>query len=356
MSSIDFLSEKAISLLKQLIATPSYSKEEDGTAQLLVEALKEFGFEPNRTLNNVWAKSKNFDPAKPTVLLNSHHDTVKAGKSWNYDPFIPTLEDDKLTGLGSNDAGGPLVSLLYTFIYLDDKERSYNLIFAGTAEEENSGINGVRAILDEIGEISFGVVGEPTQMNMAIAEKGLVVLDCEAHGKTGHAARNEGENAIYKALQDIEWFKTYQFPEVSDVLGAVHMCVTQIEAGQQHNVVPDSCKFVVDVRTNECYTNAEAVEHIRERVQSEVTPRSLNLCSSQIALDHPIVLKGKELGLTAYGSDAMSDQTHMPFPTLKIGPGDTRRSHTPDEYIYLSEIKHGIQIYINLLEGLQIDG
>lgn len=356
MSNLEFLSEKAIALLKSLIATPSYSKEEDGTANLLMEALQEFGFEPIRTLNNVWAKSANFDPSKPTILLNSHHDTVKAGKSWNYDPFIPTVEGDKLTGLGSNDAGGPLVSLLYTFIYLNDKERDYNLIFAGTAEEENSGINGVRAILDDIGDISFGIVGEPTQMKMAIAEKGLVVLDCEAQGKTGHAARNEGENAIYKAMQDIEWFKTYQFPKVSEVLGAVHMCVTQIEAGQQHNVVPDSCSFVVDVRTNEHYTNEEAVEHIREHVLSEVKPRSLNLCSSQIALDHPVVQKGKALGLPHYGSAAMSDQVHMPFPTLKIGPGDTRRSHTPDEFIYLSEIKEGIQIYINLLEGLQIDG
>lgn len=356
MMNIDQLTESAVIVLKKLISTPSLSKEEDQTAEILFDTLKAEGFSPQRTLNNVWVKSTKFDADKPTILFNSHHDTVKAGQSWTCDPFSPTQEGDKLTGLGSNDAGGPLVSLLYTFVHLDKIERDYNLIFAATAEEENSGINGVRAIFDEIGDIDLAIVGEPTQMEMAIAEKGLVVLDCEAKGKTGHAARNEGDNAIYKAMQDIEWFKTYQFPKVSEMLGSVHLCVTQIDAGHQHNVVPDSCTFVVDVRTNEFYSNEEAVEHIRERVNSNVTPRSTNLNSSRIELDHPIVKKGIELGLRHYGSATMSDQVHMKFPSLKIGPGDTQRSHTPDEFILISEIKHGIETYIKLMEGFSFDG
>ncbi len=350
------IKHEAVELLKMLISKPSYSEQEDETARLIFDALNKQGFHPHRKMNNVWAVAGEIDEQKPTILLNSHHDTVKAGSSWTYDPFTPTLEGDKLTGLGANDAGGPLVSLFAAFTFLGREEREYNLIFAATAEEENSGLNGIRAILDELGPVDLAIVGEPTQMQMAIAEKGLVVLDCVSHGKTGHAARNEGENALYKAMKVIEWFRTYEFPEQSEVLGSVHMCVTQIQAGSQHNVVPDRCEFVVDVRTTDAYSNEQAVEHIREKVDCEVNPRSLNLNASGIPVDHPIVKKGVELGLGYFGSATMSDQVHMNFPSLKIGPGDTKRSHTPDEYILLSEIEDGIDTYIKLLKGFRLHG
>ncbi|MEQ9266272.1 MAG: M20 family metallo-hydrolase [Balneolaceae bacterium] len=356
MSDIANISERAIILLKKLISIQSYSKEEDKTADLIFDYLRENGFNPQRKLNNIWAWSGKKDAAKPTMLLNSHHDTVRATSKWTFDPFNPTEVDGKLIGLGSNDAGGPLVSLLHVFIELSKREQPYNLVFLASAEEETSGKQGVPIVLDEIGKIDLGVVGEPTSMDMAIAERGLIVLDGIAHGQSGHAARGEGENALYKAIKDIEWFKSFEFEKKSEILGGINMTVTQIEAGSQHNVVPDECKFVVDVRPNEHYSNKEIVEVIEKYVESEIVPRSLNLNASGISLDHPVVRKGKELGIRTYGSQTMSDQVHMPFQCIKMGPGDTRRSHTADEFIYLDEIREGIDIYLKLLNGLEING
>lgn len=344
-----------IQLLSQLIETPSLSREEEGTASILEEFMQAQGVAYQQQGNNIWAWNKHRESDNPTILLNSHHDTVKAGSSWTYKPFKATLEGDKLTGLGSNDAGGCLVSLIATFLHFYEREDlPYNLVLAATAEEEISGPNGIASILGELGHIDLAIVGEPTQMQMAIAEKGLMVLDCYAHGKTGHAARDEGINAIYIALQDIEWFKSYQFEKTSPFLGPMKMTVSQIEAGHQHNVVPDLCKFVVDVRTNECYSNEAAFEIIGAATQSEIKPRSFRLNSSQLASDHPLVVKGKAMGLTTYGSPTLSDQALIPFPSLKIGPGDSARSHTPDEYILVSEIEGGIKVYVELLEGLSI--
>lgn len=354
MKDITELSEQAIELLKKLISIQSYSGEEDQTADLLSSVLKEFGFEPQRKGNNIWSWSGEIDPKHPTIMLNSHHDTVKASSKWTKDPFAPTLEDEKLFGLGSNDAGGPLVSLLATFVYLSKKAQPYNLIFLTSAEEETSGKKGVPIVLPELPEIDFAVVGEPTSMNLAIAERGLIVLDCVSHGKSGHAARNEGENALYKAIKDIEWFRTYEFEKVSEVLGSINMTVTQIEAGSQHNVVPDECRFVVDVRPNEFYSNEKVVEIIRKQVSCEVNPRSLNLNASGIEMRHTVVKKAEELGIKTYGSKTMSDQVHMPFNSVKIGPGNTHRSHTADEFIFLDEIREGIKTYIKLLDQLEI--
>ncbi|WP_020404380.1 M20 family metallo-hydrolase [Gracilimonas tropica] len=354
MNTIEQLSEQAIELLKTLISTQSYSGEEDETAQILSNVLEEFGFSPQRKGNNIWAINPSFDENKPTVMLNSHHDTVQASSKWTKDPFTPTLEDGKLYGLGSNDAGGPLVSLLATFVYLSEKEQPYNLIFLASAEEETSGKKGVPIVLPELPDIDFAVVGEPTSMDLAIAERGLIVLDCVSHGESGHAARNEGENALYKAIKDIEWFASYEFEKTSEVLGSINMTVTQIEAGSQHNVVPDECRFVVDVRPNEFYSNEEVVALIRENVECEVHPRSTNLNASGIALDHPFVQRAEELDIRTYGSKTMSDQVHMLFNSVKIGPGNTHRSHTADEFIYLDEIRDGIKTYIELIDQLSI--
>lgn len=357
---INILHEQAIALLKQLIATPSFSKEEDRTAEILDQFLRTQGVIRYRRMNNVFAYNKHFDRSKPTLLLNSHHDTVKPNPKYTKDPFSPIVEDGKLYGLGSNDAGGPLVSLIATFLYFHEREDlKYNLVLAATAEEEISGRNGIEALLNDeqfnypfgqTGRIDSGIVGEPTQMQMAVAERGLMVLDCLSHGKAGHAARNEGENALYKALADIEWFRSYQFPKVSELLGPVKMTVTVIETeNKAHNVVPAQCKFVVDVRVNELYTFEEVLEVIRAHVQCEVQPRSTRLRSTSIALDHPLTRAGIALKRSYYGSPTTSDKALMPFQTLKIGPGDSARSHTADEYIYVEEIKEGIQLYIQLL-------
>lgn len=354
MSEVKQISEKATDLLKQLISIQSYSGEENETADLLFNYLTNNGLKAQRKKNNIWCWSGEKDFSKPTMLLNSHHDTVKATSKWTFDPFNPTEKDGKLIGLGSNDAGGPLVSLLHVFIELSKKEQPYNLVFLASAEEESSGKNGVPIVLDELGEIDLGVVGEPTSMDMAIAERGLIVLDCVAHGQSGHAARGEGDNAIYKAMKDIEWFRNYDFEKKSEVLGKINMTVTQIQAGTQHNVVPDECTFVVDVRPNEFYSNAEVVEIIRKQVDCEVNPRSLNLNASGISPDHPVVKKGMEMGIKTYGSQTMSDQVHMPFSCIKMGPGDTKRSHTADEFICLDEIQQGIEMYLQLLDGLEI--
>ncbi|MCU4154855.1 M20 family metallo-hydrolase [Carboxylicivirga sp. A043] len=345
---------EAIELLKQLITIQSFSREESEVANLMADYLGNNSLKVNRKGHNVWCWASEKDETKPTILLNSHLDTVKPSSKWTYDPFGATLEGDKLTGLGSNDAGGPLVALMATFLCLKDEELDYNLVFAATAEEENSGAKGVASILPQLGKIDLGIVGEPTQMQMAVAEKGLMVLDCEAHGKTGHAAREEGENALYKALKDIEWFKAYEFDKVSPHLGAVKMTVTQIEAGTQHNVVPDSCQFVVDVRLNENYSNEECHQIIEQHVTCDVKPRSFRLNSSFIPVEHPLVQRGVELGLSYYGSPTTSDQAVMDFTTIKIGCGDSARSHTPDEYIYLSEITEGIDIYLRLLSELKL--
>ncbi len=341
----------AIELLKNLIITPSFSREEAQTAELIANYFNHRGITPHRKGNNIWVSNLYFDPGKKTILLNSHHDTVKPASGWTYDPFEATLEGDRLTGLGSNDAGGPLVSLLATFLHFyAQKNLPVNLIYAATAEEEISGTNGIASILGDLGEISLGIVGEPTQMQMAIAEKGLMVLDGTSMGRSGHAARQEGINALYIAVEDINWIRTYNFDKVSALLGDVKMSVTQIAAGSQHNVVPDTCKFVVDVRTNECYSNQEVYDIIDASTRSRIEARSFRLNSSRISPDHLLIQAGKTLNFSTFGSPTLSDQALMPFETLKMGPGDSARSHTPDEYIYLGEIEEGVRSYIDILE------
>ena len=355
MPDYSALTAELIDLLKQLIRTPSISREEDKTAQMLQDFIEGKGIAVERIKNNVIARCRDFVPGRPTVLLNSHHDTVKPSSAWTCDPFGAEEHDGRITGLGSNDAGASLVSLLGAFLVLDAQiDRPYNIIYAASAEEEVSGTEGAELFLKSLGTIDFGIVGEPTKMEMAIAEKGLMVLDCKAIGKAGHAAREEGINAIYLAMKDIEWFRTYQFPRVSEVLGPMKMTVSVINAGKQHNVVPDVCEFTVDVRLNGQYSNAEALEHIRQHVGCEVTARSLRLNSSQIPLQHPAVQRGISLGRPYYGSPTMSDQVFMPFPTIKMGPGDSARSHTADEYILRSEIEEAVPLYVSLLSGLQL--
>lgn len=350
---INELANDAIGLLKRLIATPSLSREENQTADLIQGFFSERNIPFSRLENNVWSRNQHFNKELPTVLLNSHHDTVKPNPSWIKNPYEPLVEEDTLYGLGSNDAGGPLVSLMVTFLYFYYRtDLPVNIIFAATAEEEISGKNGIELLLPKLPKISFGVVGEPTQMHLSVAEKGLLVLDCESSGVSGHAAREEGENAIYNALKDIQWFSTYQFPEISETLGRVKMTVTGIEAGSQHNVVPDICKFMVDVRATDAYSLEETLEIIRKNVSCEVKPRSVRLQPSGISSTHPIVRSAVELGRTLYGSPTLSDQALMPFETVKIGPGDSARSHTADEFIHLSEIKNGIELYIKLLKKM----
>ena len=351
INGISILQTDAINLLKQLIATPSFSKEEDKTATIINNFLESKNIPAEQYLNNIWAGNKFFDPAKQTILLNSHHDTVKPNKGYTNDPFTPIEKDGKLFGLGSNDAGGSLVSLIATFLYFYEKENlKYNLVLAAAAEEEISGNNGIEALLPVIGKLDAAIVGEPTQMQMAIAEKGLMVLDCKSTGIAGHAAREEGDNAIYKAIRDIEWFRTFEFEKISELLGPVKMNVTVVESvNKAHNVVPAQCKFVVDCRVNEHYTFDEMLEIIKGNVLCEVKPRSTRLRSSAITIDHPLVKAGLNMGRTCYGSPTTSDKALMPFPALKIGPGDSARSHTADEYIYIEEIKEGIELYIQLL-------
>ena len=346
------LQAEAIEMLKRLIAVPSFSKEEDRTAELIAGHLESKGVAVRRLENNVWATNKYFDPAKPSLLLNSHHDTVKPNKAYTLDPFDPLEKDGKLFGLGSNDAGGCLVSLIAAFLYYYEQEGlAYNLVLAATAEEEISGHNGIELLLPSLPPIKWGIVGEPTKLDLAVAEKGLLVLDCVSHGKAGHAAREEGDNAIYKAMKDIEWFHGYRAPRVSDLLGPVKMSVTVIDTDNKaHNVVPSQCHFVVDVRVNECYTFEELLDVIRSSVTCDVTPRSLRMRSSGIALNHPIVQSGLRLGRVCYGSPTTSDKALMPFPALKTGPGDSARSHTADEYIYVAEVSEGIRGYIELLK------
>jgi len=353
MSDVNELYQQAVDLLRQLIMIPSFSRGEDKTADLLEQYLKGKGIETHRRMNNIWAWNKHFEAAKPTILLNSHHDTVKPNTGYTRDPFDAKIEDGKLYGLGSNDAGGCLVSLIHTFLYFYDKpDLKYNFCLATTAEEEISGVNGLELIIPDLGKLDFGIVGEPTLMQLAIAEKGLMVLDCIAHGKSGHAAREEGVNAIYKAIGDINWFSTYRFPKESEVFGPVKMSVTIINAGSQHNVVPASCNFTVDVRVTDAYRNEEVLEIIRQHVQCDVTPRSIRLKPSKIDKNHPIVQAGLALGRTTYGSPTTSDQSLLNIQSLKIGPGDSARSHTADEFIYLDEVREGIDLYIQMLERI----
>jgi acetylornithine deacetylase len=342
----------AVELLQKLIATPSFSKEEDKTAAIIEQFFSEKNIPSNRLLNNVWCVIKHFDADKPTILLNSHHDTVKPNPRYTKDPFSPIIEDGKLYGLGSNDAGGCLVSLIAAFCHFYERDDlKYNIVIAATAEEEISGKNGIESILSTLPAIDFAIVGEPTLANLAIAEKGLLVLDCTSTGKAGHAAREEGENAIYKAMQDINWFKNYQFPKVSETLGPIKMSVTSINTeNKAHNVVPAVCSFIVDIRVTDAYTHEEILETIKQHVQSEVKPRSMRLRSSKIEKDHPLVLAGIKLGKQTYGSPTTSDGALIPAPVLKCGPGDSARSHTADEFIYLSEIEEGINTYIQILE------
>lgn len=344
-----------ISLLQSLIKMPSFSRDEKEVADFLQRTLEEEGYAVQRTDNNVWMMNPGYDERKPTLLLNAHIDTVKPVAAWTRDPFEPTIENETLYGLGANDDGASLVALLAVYLRLIEQPQAYNLIFAASAEEEVSGKNGMEKLVTVLPTIDFAIVGEPTQMNLAVAEKGLMVLDVTSHGKAGHAARNEGENAIYRALEDVEWFRNYEFEKKTDLLGAVKMTVTQITAGTQHNVIPDKCTFVVDVRSNECYSNAEILEIIKTNVNSEVKERSLRLNSTATPMN-TIVEKAMQMGAQTFGSPTLSDQALMPFPSVKIGPGDSARSHTADEYIMIQEIEHAIEFYYNWLNKLVVNG
>ncbi len=351
-SNIQELQGAAIGLLKQLIATPSFSKEENDTAEIIVAFFDRHEIPCSRIGNNIYAKNKWYDSAKQSILLNSHHDTVKPNKGYSMDPFTPIEKDGKLFGLGSNDAGGSLVSLIAVFLYFYHQDNlDHNLVFAASAEEEISGVNGIELVLPYLGQIDFGIVGEPTQLEMAVAERGLMVIDCVAQGKAGHAARNEGENALYKAIDDINWIRNYRFDKVSPLLGESRMSVTVIETeNRQHNVVPSQCKFVIDVRVNERYQFEEILEALKNNLKSQFKPRTTRMKSTSIALDHPLVKAGLALGRGYYGSPTTSDKALMPFPTLKMGPGDSARSHTADEFIFIDEIREGIKMYIELLD------
>lgn len=352
---MESLQADAIELLKQLIRTPSLSREETGTAALIESWFRDRQIPFHRKENNVWAVNAGFDKSKPTLLLNSHHDTVKPNAGYTRDPFQPAVVDGKLYGLGSTDAGGALVSLIAAFTHFyPQKNLPFNLAMAATAEEEISGKLGIENVWNDLPLIDCAIVGEPTLMDVAIAEKGLMVLDCVAHGTAGHAAREEGVNAIYKAIEDINWFRSYRFPKVSEMVGPVKMSVTVIHAGQAHNQVPAECQFTVDVRATDAYTLEELLDTIRSNVKSTVAPRSLRLRPSGISKEHPLAKAGAALGKKLYGSPTTSDRALIPVPSIKMGPGDSARSHSADEFIYLHEIENGIKEYIALIENLRI--
>ena len=350
--AIEKTNQEALSLLKSLIETPSISGQEDEAAELIGRFLtiKEIPFE--RKINNIWLKNTWFDESKPTLLLNSHIDTVKPNASWQGNPFEAVDNDGKLTGLGSNDAGASVVSLLSAFIYLKDRQDlSHNVIFAASAEEETSGANGITAILGDLGKIDLAIVGEPTGMDMAVAEKGLIVIDCEAKGVSGHAARELGVNAILKAYDDIVWFSNYKFDRISKFLGPIKMTVTMINAGYQHNVIPDRCTFTVDIRTTDAYTHDEILDVIKQNIKGEIARCSLRLNPSSIPEDHLLVKTALEMGIRTYGSPTLSDQALIQTASIKMGPGKSERSHTAEEFIYIEELNTGIQKYIELLEN-----
>ncbi|TVZ25276.1 acetylornithine deacetylase [Gillisia sp. Hel_I_86] len=349
---ISKLQKKTIKLLQDLIETQSFSSEEEGTAALLENWLQEFEIPFQRSGNNVWAANKHFDHEKPTLLLNSHHDTVIPNSAYTRNPFAATIEDGKLYGLGSNDAGGCLVSLLATFSYFfEAQDLNFNLLFAGTAEEEINGENGIASLLPLIPKIDVAIVGEPTLMQMAVAEKGLVVFDAKVKGTASHAAHPNNDSAIYKCISVLDWCKNFKFEKVSEALGEVKLTVTQINAGSQHNVVPACVDLVIDVRVNDRYSNEEVAEILRKNAPvDEIIPRSLRLNSSSISMDHPLVVAGTGLGMSSYGSPTLSDQAMLSCPSLKLGPGDSTRSHSADEFIYVQEIEEGIEMYISLLQ------
>ncbi|MDT0648026.1 M20 family metallo-hydrolase [Zunongwangia sp. F260] len=350
--SLSELQSQALDLLKNLIETKSFSEEEDGTARLLENWCTSHNINFQRHLNNVWAVNKNFDESKPTLLLNSHQDTVKPNSGYTRDPFKAEIEDGKLFGLGSNDAGGCLVSLLATFTWFYEAEDlEYNIVFAGSAEEETNGKNGISCLLPKMPNIDVAIVGEPTLMQLAVAEKGLVVFDAVVKGTPSHAAHPNDNNAIYKTAKVLQWFENFRFKDVSEALGEVKLTVTQIKAGSQHNVVPGKVDLVIDVRVNDCYSNAEVAEILQKQAPvDEITPRSLLLNSSSIPQEHDLVQAGISLGMETYGSPTLSDQAMLKCPSLKLGPGDSTRSHSADEFIYVKEIEEGIHKYIKLLD------
>ena len=348
------MTDEAVGLLKTLIAIPSVSREEAQAADCLQRYIELQGMETGRKGNNVWCLSPAFDLKRPTLLFNSHIDTVKPVAGWRKDPFTPTESNGRLYGLGSNDAGASVVSLLQVFLALCRTAQPYNLVFLASCEEEVSGSGGIECVLPLLPPISFALVGEPTEMQPAIAEKGLMVLDVTATGRSGHAARDEGDNAIYKVLDDVAWFRDYRFPRVSPLLGPVKMSVTQVNAGTQHNVIPDRCTFVVDIRSNECYTNEELFAEICRHILCEAKARSFRLGSSHAPEGHPLVQRAIELGRVPFGSPTLSDQALMPFPSMKMGPGKSSRSHTADEFIFIKEIEEAIGLYLSLLDGAKI--
>lgn len=344
----------AVELLKKLIATPSVSRNEKDAADIMEQTIRSYGFEPQREANNLWIIDPHYDESRPTLLLNAHIDTVKPVASWSRDPFSPDVEDGVLYGLGSNDCGGGLCSLLQIFRMLTEKPQSYNLIYLASAEEEVSGKDGITRALPLLPHIDLAIVGEPTGMNPAVAEKGLMVLDVIAHGKSGHAARNEGVNAIYEALDDMCWIRDYKFEKVSEFLGPTKMTLTVVNAGTQHNVIPDKCTMLVDIRTNEFYDNEEVYEFIRQHLKSEVKAHSFRLKSSRIDPEHPLIRKCIAMGMKPFGSPTLSDQALMHFPSFKLGPGESSRSHSANEFIRISEIRDAIAKYETLLDGAAI--
>lgn len=352
MKTIEQLTQEAIELLKNLIETQSFSSKEDQTALLLEEWFQENKIPYKRTVNNVWAINKHFNESKPTLLLNSHHDTVMPNNGYTKDPFKAIEEEGKLFGLGSNDAGGCLVSLIATFTYFYTKENlQYNLVLVASAEEESSGENGLNSMLSIIPKIDVAIVGEPTLMNLAVAEKGLVVFDAIVKGTPSHAAHPNTNNAIYNSINVLKWFQEYQFEKSSEALGGVKMTVSQINAGKQHNAIPSEVKLVVDVRVNDKYTNQEIVDILqKESPCDRIIPRGIKLNSSSIPVEHELVKAGIALGRETYGSPTLSDQSVLSCPSLKLGPGDSTRSHTADEFIFIDEIEEGIKIYVELLE------
>ena len=353
MNSGNYTSE-AVSILKRLIEIPSTSRNEEHASDFIANTLGKYGLIFERIGNNILSKNSDFNDKKPTLLLNAHIDTVTPTKSWYRDPFAATIEGDKLFGLGSNDCGGGLVSTLMTYIYLSQREQSYNLLWLASAEEEVSGENGIRMVIPSLTKIDIAIVGEPTGMQPAIAEKGLLVIDAIAHGVSGHAAREGGVNAIYKALEDINTIKSFKFEKNSELLGPTKMSVTIINAGTQHNVIPDECKFTIDIRTNEKYTNEEIYNILLKHLQSDLNARSFRLSSSHIDENTVIIKRCKELGMKPFGSPTLSDQALMPFPSFKLGPGESIRSHSADEFILISEIDNAIKTYIKLLDGMEI--
>ena len=351
MENKDTLKAEALSLLRKLIATPSFSKEEEQTAEIISDFLHSKNIIFSRKGNNVWASNRHFDAQLPTILLNSHHDTVKPNRGYTKDPFEPYMADGKLYGLGSNDAGGCLVSLIMAFVYFYEQKLPYNLILAASAEEEISGKGGIESLFPELPEIHLAIVGEPTLLQLAVAEKGLLVIDAEVKGKAGHAAREEGVNAIYEALADLNLIRNYRFKRTSDYLGENKVTATIIQAGSQHNVVPDRCTYTLDVRVTDAYNLKEAFDELDSVLQADLKPRSLRLNSSRIDPEHKILKVANRMGLTLFGSPTLSDQALIPYPSVKIGPGDSARSHSPDEFIYLDEIENGVAFYIDLLKA-----